>query len=156
MESQGQWSKLESGGWVHRDFLSAGNAGTGSGTPTNIQGPPAKETPPSPESTRRLEVWLNSIIAGHAGAKTTYTFYEEIDKYLGPWGSEGYPIAYGKKYNVLFSTNEQLQKDPVVKDWLWKTTIILQESLRDCLAVVFADLALRVADPADVRSVGHI
>jgi len=44
-----------------------------------------------------MDNWLTSIIDGHPNATTTYTFYEEIDKYLGLWGKDGYPIAYGKK-----------------------------------------------------------
>ncbi len=76
-------------------------------------------------------MWLTSLVAGHAGATNTYTFYEEIDKYLGPWGESGYPIGYGKKYNVLFTQNKKLKSDPVVSDWVWKTGILLQEYLRD-------------------------
>jgi len=45
------------------------------------------------------------------GAATTYQFYEEVDYWLGPWGTAGYPIGYGKKYNILFSTNPPLNRD---------------------------------------------
>jgi hypothetical protein len=70
--------------------------------------PPKKESEPTPENIQKLEQWLTSIIAGHPGANYTYTFYEEIDRYLGPWGKDGYPIAYGKRYNILFTTDNRL------------------------------------------------
>jgi transposase len=54
---------------------------------------------------------LTSVIAGHTQATTTYRFYEELDVWLGPWRQQGYPIAYGKFYNVAFSTNEKLMAD---------------------------------------------
>lgn len=93
--------------------------------------PPLKNSKPTPESIAQLGNWLTSLIAGHPQAIQTYTFYEEIDKYLGPWGAAGYPISYGKKYNIAFSNNPKLQADPVAKNWVWQTTIILQELLRD-------------------------
>src|SRR5829696_8730772 len=74
---------------------------------------------------------LTSVIAGHAQATTTYRFYEELDAWLGPWRQQGYPIAYGKFYNVAFSSNEKLMANPKASDWVWRTTIKLQEALRD-------------------------
>jgi hypothetical protein len=74
---------------------------------------------------------LTSVIAGHPQATTTYRFYEELDGWLGPWGERGYPIAYGKFYNVAFSTNEKLMANAGARDWVWRTTILLQEALRD-------------------------
>lgn len=74
---------------------------------------------------------LTSVIAGHAQATTTYRFYEELDVWLGPWGQQGYPIAYGKFYNVAFTSNEKLKAHPNARDWVWRTTILLQEALRD-------------------------
>src|SRR3954447_10705244 len=76
---------------------------------------------------------LTSVIAGHVNALTTYQFYEEIDNWLGPWGNTGYPIAYGKFYNVAFSTNPKLDNNAQARQWVWKTTILLQEALRDYL-----------------------
>lgn len=74
---------------------------------------------------------LTSVVAGHPGALTTYTFYEELDSWLGPWGSTGYPIGYGKFYNVLFTSNQKLMGNAATKQWVWQPTIRLQEALRD-------------------------
>ncbi|MFO0959938.1 MAG: hypothetical protein U0800_21295 [Isosphaeraceae bacterium] len=83
---------------------------------------------PTAQSVHEL---LTSVIAGHAMARTTYQFYEELDAWLGPWGDEGYPIAYGKFYNIAFSTNAKLRHNPRAREWVWRTTILLQEALRD-------------------------
>src|ERR1041385_9115989 len=91
---------------------------------------PPKNVPPTPLSSHALYTGLTSLMAGHPQAVETYTFYEELDKYLGPWGQKGYPIAYGKFYNVAFTSNEKLQANPITKEWVWKTTILLQEVLR--------------------------
>jgi hypothetical protein len=74
---------------------------------------------------------LTSVIAGHAQATTTYSFYEELDSWLGPWGQRGYPIGYGKFYNIAFTTNAKLMANPTTQQWVWRTTILLQEALRD-------------------------
>src|SRR4051812_22808133 len=74
---------------------------------------------------------LTSVIAGHPGATTAYRFYEVIDQWLGPWGEKGYPIGYGKFYNLAFSTNEKLKASPHGSAWVWKTTVRLQNALRD-------------------------
>lgn len=100
--------------------------------------PLPKTAPPTPENVQIVRTWLTSLIAGHTGARNTYTFYEEIDTWLGPFGASGYPLGYGKRYNVLFSSNERLQMDPVGREWVWHTTIILQEALRDFLVARFA------------------
>lgn len=76
---------------------------------------------------------LTSVIAGHPQATTTYRFYEEIDQWLGPWGASGYPIGYGKFYNVAFTTNAHLMANPTTREWVWRTGIRLQELLRDYL-----------------------
>lgn len=101
--------------------------------------PPSKESEPTPENVQKLEQWLTSIIASHTGAVHTYTFYEEIDKYLGPWGKDGYPIGYGKRYNILFTTDPNLRTNMHVKNWVWKTTIKLQEELRDFIVQAYRD-----------------
>jgi hypothetical protein len=99
--------------------------------------PPKKDSEPTPENVAQLEQWLTSIIAGHPGATRSYTFYEEIDKYLGPWGKEGYPIGYGKKYNLLFTTEPHLMTNGDVQQWVRKTTIKLQEALRDFIVEAY-------------------
>ena len=74
-----------------------------------------------------------SVIAGHPQATTTYRFYEEIDAWLGPWGNTGYPIAYGKFYNLAFTGNAKLMGNANAAEWVRKTTIRLHEALRDFL-----------------------
>jgi hypothetical protein len=99
--------------------------------------PPKKDSEPTPSNVQKLEQWLTSIIAGHPGATHTYSFYEEIDKYLGPWGDDGYPIGYGKKYNIQFTSDHNLRTDNIVQRWVWKTTIKLQEALRDFIVQAY-------------------
>ena len=85
---------------------------------------------------------LTSVIAGHPQATTTYRFYEELDNWLGPWGKGGYPIGYGKFYNIAFSSNQNLMANPITKQWVWRTTIFLQEALRDYVVMKIRDCSL--------------
>ena len=64
-----------------------------------------------------------------------WTFYEEVDNFLGPWGNSGYPIGYGKYYCVAFNSNEKLRANPQTADWIRRTTIVLQEALRDFIMI---------------------
>ena len=57
----------------------------------------------TPADAPTVNALLDSCIAYRSTATSTYQFYEEIDAWLGPWGGSGYPIGYGKKYNILFS-----------------------------------------------------
>lgn len=98
---------------------------------------PPKDAPPTPENVRALREGLTSVIAGHPGSKQLWTFYDVIEEYLGPWHEAGYPIGYGKYYCILFSENEKLSADPAAKEWVRKTTIGLQESLRDFIVARF-------------------
>lgn len=93
--------------------------------------PPRKLIRPNDENAELVYRELSAVIAGHPGARETYTFYEELDDWLGPWGKTGYPIGYGKFYNIAFTRNAKLQANPTTKKWVWKTTITLQEQLRD-------------------------
>lgn len=93
--------------------------------------PPRKIIRTDAATAKLVHDQFTSVIAGHAQATTTYRFYEELDAWLGPWGDKGYPIAYGKFYNVAFTSNQKLMANPQTKDWVWKTTILLQEALRD-------------------------
>jgi hypothetical protein len=101
--------------------------------------PPKKDSEPTQENIQKLEQWLTSIIAGHPGATHTYTFYEKIDKYLGPWGEDGYPIRYGKRYNIFFTTDHNLRTNNNVQNWIWKTSIKLQEELRDFIVQAYRE-----------------
>jgi len=92
---------------------------------------PLRGSRPTPELVHQLRVALTAFIVGHTRAVNTYTFYDVLDEYVGPWGDQGYPLAYGKYYNVLFNQNTALQNNPETRDWIRKTTILLQEALRD-------------------------
>jgi hypothetical protein len=98
---------------------------------------PAKDGPVTEAKVMELEHGLTSVIAGHPGAIHPWTFYEVLDEYLGPWGAKGYPIGYGKKYCVLFSENEKLRQNVTTHKWVWRTTIVLQEALRDFVVATF-------------------
>jgi hypothetical protein len=92
---------------------------------------PAKDSQPTLENIGLLEAGLTSVIAGHPGAIDTYTFYEVLDDYLGPWGENGYPLGYGKYYNIQFTQDPALKANDETREWVWRTTILLQECLRD-------------------------
>jgi len=93
--------------------------------------PPKSQIKCDAQTVRIVYNELTSVIAGHPKATTTYRFYEELDAWLGPWGDKGYPIAYGKFYNRKFTENEKLMANPVTNKWVRKTTVYLQEALRD-------------------------
>ncbi len=90
---------------------------------------------------------LTSFIAGHPQAIHPYTFYEKVDQWLGPWGQTGYPLAYGKFYNIAFTTNKKLNAHRATRDWVWKTTILLQEAMRDYIVERFKDQNLPITEP---------
>jgi hypothetical protein len=93
--------------------------------------PPSKQSLPSPEGALKLHRWLTAHMDGGPASTHPWTFYEVVDTYLGPWGEHGYPIGYGKKYCVEFSSNEALQQSWVVQSWTGSTLVKLQEALRD-------------------------
>jgi hypothetical protein len=92
---------------------------------------PLKTATPNPANIKALEDGFTSVIAQHAQSVLPWTFYEELDLYLGPWGTIGYPIAYGRFYCVAFNSNEKLMANPQTAEWVRRTTIALQEPLRD-------------------------
>lgn len=94
---------------------------------------------------------LTSVIAGHPQATTTYRFYEEIDQWLGPWGPSGYPIGYGKFYNIAFTTNRHLQANLTTQQWVWRTGIRLQEALRDYVVGRVRDCTIGTLTEAQLR-----
>lgn len=85
----------------------------------------------TPKDAKRVFDELTSEIATHPRATTTYLFYEDIDAWLGPWGADGYPIGYGKFYNLAFTGSPTLMADSLTRDWVGRTTVILQEAIRD-------------------------
>ncbi len=113
--------------------------------------PPAKDSKPTAGRILALRKWLTAHIAGYALADKTYTFYEKVDQYLGPWGESGYPIAYGKHYNLLFTTNKPLMANPVTQDWVWRTTVLLQKSLRDFIVTRYSKGTLSSLTEAELR-----
>ena len=100
------------------------------------------------ETANFIHKQLTSVIVGHPNATTTFRFYEEIDNWLGPWGKDGYPIGYGKFYNIAFSSNQKLMADPTAKQWVRNTAILLQEALRDYIVNTMRNnSSLRLTEP---------
>ena len=95
---------------------------------------------------------LTSVIAGHPRATTTYRFYEELDAWLGPWGRRGYLIGYGKAYNLAFNGNPLLRMRSVTRKWVWRTTILLQEALRDYVVERVRARTIRSLTEPELRS----
>ena len=94
--------------------------------------PPAKDAEPTPDNVRALRAWLDAVTA--YGAYTTgrpWRFYEELEAYLGPWGPSGYLLSYGKKYCLLFSQHEQLNRSPLGAAWVQRTLLLLQDVLKE-------------------------
>lgn len=81
-----------------------------------------------PSDAPAIEKYLRSIVAYQPKALTTFQFYEVIDAWLGPWGEAGYPIGYGKKYNIAFTTDPSLNTPArwVSAKWVRETTVNLQ------------------------------
>lgn len=95
--------------------------------------PPAKNAPPTAENTQKLKVWLNARLAEQPLADHSYTFYEAIEQYLGPWGESAYPLGYGKRYNQAFMAHPRFQGHPVTQTWVHNTGLRLQLLLRDLI-----------------------
>ena len=112
---------------------------------------PPKTAQPTPENIRALEAGLTSAIAGHPQSIEPWTFYEELDRYVGPWGNKGYPIAYGKFYCIAFNTNEKLMANAQTAEWVRKTTIKLQEPLRDFIVTRFRNGTLPKLTESELR-----
>jgi hypothetical protein len=97
-----------------------------------------KSPKPTKESIAQLDDWLRSITAYHPDTNgKPWTFYEKIDEYLGPWKEKGYPIAYGKKYCILFSNDKKLSQHPSGARWVRRTLVLLQDALSDFVLAVF-------------------
>lgn len=90
---------------------------------------PDKNDAMTPAGVRAIEEGLGSIRAYRPRSIETYTFYEVYDQWLGPWGESGYPIAYGKYYNIQFTRSEPLQEVASTRTWLEGTTVCLQDAL---------------------------
>jgi hypothetical protein len=97
----------------------------------NPNAPPPRDSKPTPERIKALNDWLVAMTEGHPRSADPWTFYEEIDSYLGPFGDSGYPIGYGKKYCKLFNENKVLAQHPQARAWVRRTTILLQTYLTE-------------------------
>jgi hypothetical protein len=114
-------------------------------------GPPSRNSTPNPARIKALDDWLASITEGHPASQNPWTFYEEVDAYLGPFGEQGYPIGYGKKYCVLFNGSAKLARDPEGRAWVRKTTILLQTYLRQFIVSRYAAGTLATLTEPELR-----
>jgi hypothetical protein len=93
--------------------------------------PPARNSTPTAANIAALDSWLTSILAFRPETgDRPWTFYEEVDRYLGPWREQGYPIAYGKKYCQLFSADRNLRDDLAGREWIQRTLLLLQQAIK--------------------------
>jgi hypothetical protein len=114
--------------------------------------PPPKNAEPTSENVGRLHEWLTSIMAFRVlAAERPWLFYEEIDRYLGPWGPSGYPIAYGKKYCEIFWNDPQLRRSHAGRAWVRRTLVLLQEALRDFIVERFQKRTLAALNEVALR-----
>jgi hypothetical protein len=112
---------------------------------------PGKNSNPTAQSVKQLDDALTALIAGHPGSVELWTFYEEVDAYLGPWGDEGYPIGYGKYYCKLFNDNPKLAADPQGTQWVKKTTVALQQALKDVIVTRYRNGTLSSLTQQELR-----
>ena len=114
--------------------------------------PPLKEINYDESTIQYVYDQLTSVIIGRPMAVQPYTFYEEIDAWLGPWGQNGYPLAYGKFYAVAFKSDQSLSADPETKQLVWDTTRTLQEALRDYIIERMHSKTLGAITEPELRS----
>ena len=62
-------------------------------SPKPVLSPPDKNAPPTAEGAKALRAWLEAEQVGGAQAAHTYSYYEAIEQYLGPFGEKGYPLG---------------------------------------------------------------
>lgn len=92
--------------------------------------PPAKDSAATAANAAALRAWLGSILAfQERSAGKPWSFYEELDAYLGPWGERGYLIAYGKKYCQRFVAPQALRDEALGLRWMERTLVLLQREL---------------------------
>jgi hypothetical protein len=116
--------------------------------------PPPKLAKPTPENVAKLEAWLDAITAfGPYTSGQPWVFYEELDKYLGPWGASGYLIAYGKKYCMLFHDDAELNQNAVGKAWVRRTLLLLQDAIKKLVLDRFRKGALASLTKEELQQV---
>jgi hypothetical protein len=117
----------------------------------NPGGPPPKDSTPTPDRIKALDDWLLAMTDGHPKAKDPWTFYEQIDAYLGPFGADGYPLGYGKKYCVLFNNDKLIASVPSAKAWVRRVTILLQTYLREYIVQRYRQGTLKHLTEGELR-----
>jgi hypothetical protein len=98
-----------------------------------------------------MEEGLGSIRAYHPRSIETFTFYEVYDQWLGPWGESGYPLGYGKYYNVQFTSNQPLMHNPNTRQWVERTTVCLQNALIALAVARYQEGTLAAITEQEVR-----
>ncbi len=107
---------------------------------TNPFVPPKKDSTPTPARLEAMRDWLESITCFRPLTQNRpWFFYEEMERYFGPWGEKGYPIGYGKKYCVLFYTNHTLNTSRAGRQWVERTLNLLQVALKDFILSRYAE-----------------
>ena len=115
--------------------------------------PPPKSSKPTPQNVALLQAWLTEILAFHPRADgQPWLFYEEIDRYLGPWGASGYPIAYGKKYCQLFWHSHDLNNNLTGARWVHRTLLLLQTELMEFILARYKSGTLDKLTEAELRA----
>lgn len=96
---------------------------------------------------------LKSLLAYSATSASTYEFYDVVDQWLGPWGDSGYPIGYGKKYNIKFNANTTLNSPdrPISALWVRQTTLNLQLAIIDYIEARIKNGTLASVDDKSMR-----
>ncbi|MEY4510282.1 MAG: hypothetical protein RLZZ450_2404 [Pseudomonadota bacterium] len=102
-----------------------------------VRSPPAKDAPPTADNLAKLDGWLAALIAFREPNQDPWHFYDAIDHYLGPWGLDGYPIAYGKKYCQRFWSHAPLQASAAGRAWVCRTLVLLQLELKQFIVERF-------------------
>ena len=111
-----------------------------------------KNSKPTPERIKQLETALSRLISNDPRTiDDACGFYDVIDKYLGPWGVDGYPIGYGKYYCVAFNMNQKLRRSNTAWGWVIKTTKLLQTSLKDFIVARYRAGTLAGLTESDLR-----
>jgi hypothetical protein len=114
--------------------------------------PPARGAPPTPENVAALDAWLGSVIAFRARThERPWTFYEQMEAYLGPWGAEAYPIGYGIKYCKIFYFEEALRSSSAGRAWVMRTLILLQLALKAFVLARFKAGSLAMLNAAEFK-----
>lgn len=119
--------------------------------PSTLALPPISIIETGEKSAKSIREQLTSAIAFHPKAIYPWLFYEEIEEWLGPWGLSGYPIGYGKFYCMQFNGDQKLQGNLVTRNWLRKTTVALQESIRDYIVGKIRDGSINTVNNESLK-----